>query len=317
MPEEPRDIEIAQSLCGWFIFCNFAFIYAPFIWGGGENTISMTARRKKEIRIYVVIAVALVIAAMGCAVADTPDNEEADGGDLAAARHYEGLDHAVVPGNSKSREKVYEGFSVSFNADNGTPNWVAWELLGSEVAGDIDRSDNFWQDKDLEGCPSTSDYTRSGYDRGHMCPAADQKWSVKAMTDCFVMANICPQDHALNAGAWNTLEGKERQWAQRDSAIVIIAGPVYEPSDTKRIGASRVRVPGAFFKVILAPYCEHPRAIGFVYPNMTSPGNMQNYAMSVDDVEALTGIDFFEALPDEIEEMVEREYSFSEWNRKK
>ncbi len=75
-------------------------------------------------------------------------------------------------------------------------------------------------------------------------------------------------------------------------------------------------VPSAFFKVILAPYVDKPRAIGFVYPNMSAPGNMQNYVMTVDDVEALTGYDFFSALPDEIEKEVESKASFREWNQR-
>lgn len=134
------------------------------------------------------------------------------------------------------------------------------------------------------------------------------------MEDCFVLANICPQDHALNAGAWKTLEEKERQWARRDSLIVIVAGPIYEKSDTQRIGEAGVRVPSAFFKVLLAPALDKPRAIGFVYPNMTAPGNMQNYSMTVDEVEQITGYDFFYNLPDDIENEVESKASFKEWN---
>lgn len=215
-----------------------------------------------------------------------------------------------------SQMKDYEGFRVSFNRENATPNWVAWELLGSETTGPKGRTNKFWTDSDIDNCPSTSDYTRSGYDRGHLCPAADQKWSDIAMEDCFVMSNICPQDHALNAGAWNTLENKERNWAQRDSAIVIVAGPIYQPSDNKRIGATGVRVPSAFFKVMLAPYAETPRGIGFVYPNMSSPGDMQDYAMSIDDVEQLTGLDFFHTLPDDVENEVESKFSFKDWNHR-
>ena len=136
------------------------------------------------------------------------------------------------------------------------------------------------------------------------------------MHDCFVMTNMAPQDPSLNSGAWRTLETKERLWAKRDSAIVIVAGPIYTDSDRKRIGDSGVRVPSAFFKVLLAPYTEYPRAIGFVYPNMHSPGNMADYSMSVDEVEKITGLDFFYNLPDDIEEKVERSASFKEWNRK-
>lgn len=230
-------------------------------------------------------------------------------------KHYEGLLDVTLSDGSASQVKEYEGFKLSFNKDNKTPNWVAWELLGEEVDGSEKRQDNFWQDFDIEGCPSTYDYRGSGYDRGHMCPAADQKWSAQAMYDCFVMANMCPQDHSLNAGAWNTLENKERQWAKRDSAIVIVAGPIYERSDTKRIGDAGVRVPGAFFKILAAPYADEPRGIAFVYPNMSSPGNMQEYVLTIDEVEELTGFDFLSSLPDNIEDEIESKASFREWNR--
>lgn len=96
---------------------------------------------------------------------------------------------------------------------------------------------------------------------------------------------------------------------------MIVAGPLYTPADTKRIGHAGVRVPGAFFKVLLAPYLDEPRGIAFVYPNMTAPGNMQNYAMSIDELERITGYDFFPALPDDVEEKVEATFSFKEWNR--
>lgn len=222
-----------------------------------------------------------------------------------------------MPGDILSQKKDYSGFRISFNKDNATPNWVAWELLGTETSGVKGRTNKFWKDDEIENCPVSGDYSRSGYDRGHLCPAADQKWSDKAMEDCFVMANICPQDHALNAGAWNTLENKTRSWASRDSVIYIVAGPIYESSDRTRIGQTGVRVPSAFFKVLLAPYCESPRGIGFVYPNMSAPGNMQDYAMTIDDVEKLTGFDFFHSLPDNIENEVESRFSFKEWNRRR
>lgn len=249
--------------------------------------------------------------------AEKTDVKAGEGDVPTGARHYEGLDRVVMPKETASQEKDYEGFRVSFNRDNHTPNWVAWELLGTETEGEKGRTNQFWQDSEIEGCPTTDDYKRSGYDRGHLCPAADQKWSVRAMEDCFVMANMCPQDHSLNSGAWNTLENKERSWAMRDSAIMIVAGPIYEGADRIRIGQTGVRVPGAFFKVIVAPYLDEPRGIAFVYPNMSSPGNMENYMLSIDEVEQLTGYDFFAALPDEIENKIEASSSFKEWNRRK
>ena len=230
-------------------------------------------------------------------------------------KHYPALESVMLPEGLPSQTKEYIGFTIDFNKDNHTPNYVAWELLGKETTGASGRSNQFWTDPDIEGCPSTKDYTRSGYDRGHMCPSGDQKWSQEAMEDCFVMANICPQKHEINNGAWKTLETKERQWAERDSALMIIAGPIYTEQDRERIGRMGVRVPGAFFKVLLAPYLENPRGIAFVYPNMTAPGNMQDYAMSIDDLEKILGYDFFPSLPDDIENKVESEFSFKEWNR--
>ncbi|MDE7412679.1 MAG: DNA/RNA non-specific endonuclease [Muribaculaceae bacterium] len=224
--------------------------------------------------------------------------------------------NVTIPADIPSQIKDYEGFRLSFNKDNHTPNWVAWELLASEVGGDLPRAKGFWNDPEIEGCPVTADYKNSGYDRGHLCPAADQKWSEQAMNDCFYLTNICPQNKSLNTGAWNTLENKERTWAQRDSAILIVAGPIYEKSDRERIGQTGVRVPSAFFKVLAAPYLDNPRGIAFVYPNMAAPGNMENYMMTIDEVEKITGYDFFSELPDNIENEIESKASFKEWNRR-
>ena len=259
----------------------------------------------------------------GAAAAVNNKSEKEYNGNITGIRHSsipkydtDKLMDVAIPSSLPSQIKDYEGFRVSFNKDNHTPNWVAWELTAGETQGDIPRAKNFWHDKDIKGCPVPADYKNSGYDRGHLCPAADQKWSAKAMSDCFVFANMCPQDNKLNTGAWNTLEAKERVWAQRDSAILIVAGPIYDKSDKKRIGETGVRVPGAFFKVIAAPYLDSPRGIAFIYPNMAAPGNMANYVATIDEVEALTGFDFFAALPDNIENQIESKSSFKEWNHR-
>lgn len=224
------------------------------------------------------------------------------------------LDKVTIANELPSLVKEYEGFTVDFNPQNKTPNYVAWVLQENETEGTIGRSNKFWTDTELDGCPDTRDYSRSGYDRGHMCPAGEQKWSDEAMHHSFVMANICPQKHELNTGAWKTLEDKERVWAKRDSAIVIVAGPIYDSTDKETIGQNKVRVPSAFFKVFLAPYTTPMRAIGFVYPNMKCQGNMASYAVSVDDVEKMTGFDFFSTLPDDIENDIESIVPFKDWN---
>lgn len=258
---------------------------------------------------------AFVLFLASCELSMATGSEKSKQAKPATANSTEApLDYARVPSGTPEQIVEYEGFRVSFNKENRTPNWVAWELLASETDGPFKRSDDFWCDPKVKGCPDLPDYKKSGYDRGHLCPAADQKWSAQAMHDCFSFANMVPQDHSLNSGAWQTLEKKERLWAQRDSAIVIIAGPVYQPSDTATIGFG-VRVPSAFYKVIIAPYLDRPRGIGFIYPNMSAPGDMRNYSMTIDEVEEITGIDFFPNLPDELEQKIESVTSFKEWNR--
>lgn len=330
--------KISTNLRNYKMICNFAVIFPTL------NRIFIMARRKYRNKkrgitpfgaLIMAVSVALIGigACMACksatesepeqkVVPPTPqqpsrpdDPEKPEEPTQPVADHYPALETVVLPEELDSQTKEYVGFTISFNKDNKTPNYVAWELLGSETSGENERSNKFWTDPDIEGCPEYYDYSRSGYDRGHMCPAADQKWSAQAMEDCFVMANICPQLHALNGGAWNTLENKERQWAKRDSALMIIAGPIYDKADTKRIGEAGVRVPGAFFKVLAAPYLDKPRGIAFVYPNMDSPGNMQDYAMSIDDLEKTLGYDFFPSLPDDVENTIESTFSFKEWNK--
>ena len=282
----------------------------------------MKHKKTKPTFLYFVFTAIIIIGVIGLLSSDAFSNSEpnkerkADSGAGNPNKKYEDLMSVKTPASVTSQLKDYEGFRVSFNKDNRTPNWVSWELLGTETDGAEPRYNKFWTDNEIEGCPDTKDYTNSGYDRGHMCPAADQKWSSTAMIHCFSLANMVPQEHALNNGAWKTLETKERLWAQRDSAIVIVAGPIYEKTDNKRIGNAGVRVPSSFFKVLIAPYLDEPRGIAFVYPNMSAPGNMENYVMTIRDVEKLTGYDFFYNLPDDIEEKVETVASFRDWNRR-
>ena len=210
----------------------------------------------------------------------------------------------------------YKGMTVSFNRSTHQPNWVAWELLTSETDGENSRESSFQTDPAVDGCATTDDYRNSGYDRGHMAPAGDMKWSPETMRESFLLTNICPQAGELNRGAWKKLEEKCRQRAIADSAVVIVCGPVFIPGEgIERIGTTGVAVPRKFFKVILSPYTDPPSAIGFIMPNSYVKGGMQTHAVSVDSVEALTGHDFFTALPDDVETTVEAQCDFNRWSR--
>ena len=147
-----------------------------------------------------------------------------------------------------------------------------------------------------KGCPSPQDYAGSGMDRGHLVPAGDLKWSPDAMRQSFLLTNVAPMHKALNEGGWAKLEEKVREWTVRDSALLVFTGPVVSDGDTT-LASGQVKVPSAYFKVILAPCVRPMRAIAFIYPNGHSGGRLSQYAVSVDEVERRTGLDFFPTLP--------------------
>lgn len=212
----------------------------------------------------------------------------------------------------------HEGYTVSFNRETNNPNWVAWELTAEETYGDVRRSNNFMPDPEVpqNHQVTTYDYKNSGYDRGHMCPAADMKWSVDAMRECFYMSNICPQNHSLNAGAWEKLEAACRRWAQKEGKVYIACGPIYKKGrKIVTIGQNHIiRVPDAFFKVVLSVRKGHEKAIGFYYYNDDSRQPMGDACASVDDIEEITGMNFFYNLSDELEEKVESTFKLSKWD---
>lgn len=227
------------------------------------------------------------------------------------------LQYAVIPDSLQQETVEYTGFRVSFNPEYHIPNYVAWELTGEEAKGDLPRRSKFHADMSVRGCPSLDDYRNSGFDRGHMAPAADMKWSEEAMDDSHSLVNMCPQEHSVNGGIWSTIEQKTRNWAKRDSALIVICGPILTDEMPQTIGYTGVKVPRRFFKVVLAPFAEPPRAIAFIVPNYYNTFQLDQLVCSVDDVEAITGYDFFGCLPDSIEEAVESKGNIHIWNKAK
>ena len=202
-----------------------------------------------------------------------------------------------------------------YNKDRRVPNWVAWHLTAAHLKGSVKRSDASFHEDEEVPMPRAidSDYVRSGYDRGHMCPAGDNKWSAKAMDESFLFTNVCPQAPQLNRGDWNEMEQACRKWAKENGDIYIVCGPIFYKKRAKTIGKNKVAVPDAFFKVVLTMK-GNPKAIGFIYKNGDGNRPKGDYANSVDEVERITGIDFFPALPDKIEKQVEAQCNPDDWN---
>ena len=190
------------------------------------------------------------------------------------------------------------GYITSYNSYTKLPNWVAWELNREKLVERESRTDKFLPDPDLSPAEAvtTDDYKRSGWDRGHMCPAGDNRWHWRAMQESFYMTNICPQNHNLNRGDWKELEEACRAWAQCEEGIYIVCGPVFYNQKHRTIGRDHVvTVPEAFFKVVLCLGEPRPKAIGFIFKNASGNHPLDKYVNSVDEVERITGIDFFPA----------------------
>lgn len=208
----------------------------------------------------------------------------------------------------KAKEQMikHEGFAISYNANRCIPNWVAYELTKEETYGDVERTDYFDIDPAVSGRQAHfGDYSHTGYDRGHMAPAGDMKWSKEAMDACFYLTNICPQNHALNKGDWNDLEIQCRRWARKYGKAWVVTGPIVTSKNPKTIGSHQVVVPDAFFKAVLVPKGKGYAAIAFVMDNEPGDGSLTDNIVSIDSLENLTGIDFFHALPDDVEDKVE------------
>ncbi|MCQ2607540.1 MAG: DNA/RNA non-specific endonuclease [Bacteroidales bacterium] len=218
---------------------------------------------------------------------------------------------------TKKSSQIIEhvGYTVSYNEQWHIPNWVAYELTDEEVQGTVPRkgNGNFIPDPLVSGVEiMSSDYSGSGYDRGHMAPAGDMKWSVQAMQESFYLSNICPQNPNLNSGDWRILEEKIRTWAGYYKSIYVVCGPLVD-KNPKVIGTKNIAVPSAFFKVLLRVTDSGVETIGFIFPNQAGHKPLSSYMVPVDTIEQMTGIDFFSTLPGKLEKETEKSYCAECW----
>ena len=245
------------------------------------------------------------------------EGENGYGTDKQGKAAYKVADGLEVPKKLTDRpEQILKrvAYTASYNSDLRIPNWVAWRLTGAHTRGKNKRAGvKFHEDTNVPMPRAVDfDYVRSGYDRGHLCPSADNRWDATAQEQSFLLTNVCPQDHNLNVGDWHELEILCRKWAKTYGSIYIVAGPVLFKGKHKTIGKNKVTVPEAFFKVVLCME-KKPKAIGFIYRNESGNRSKSYYVNTIDDVERITGIDFFPALPDKVESEVEATSSLDDW----
>ena len=289
--------------------------------------------RRKKLKRHEIISLISLAVAIFAAAAGTLHTAK---GEAAAA-----ADTSVEPSGGSEGERTYslpadllrhplmaapiegeirlqrEGYRASYNADNRQPNYVTWTLTPQRLQGDAKRRSSFYEDPELADDAKSllSDYSRSGYDRGHLCPAGDNKWSLTAMIESFLLSNICPQKHTLNSGDWRVLEEACRTWAaEQGDTLHMVAGPLFDREKSGWL-KKRVRIPSAFFKTIvnLRPGKEH--GIAFIYRNTTDDQPMQRAACTIDEVERLTGYDFYAELPDALQARLENQNHLPDWTK--
>jgi endonuclease G len=216
-------------------------------------------------------------------------------------------------------EKIisHTGYSFVYSEEHEQAKWIAYELTKEETNSLFERTDKFLVDPFVStGTAENSDYADSGYDRGHLAPAADMGWSASAMKESFYFSNMSPQLPGFNRGVWKRLEEMMRSWAIDNTAIYIVTGPVLT-SGLPTIGGNRVSIPNYYYKVILDYTQPEIKAIGFILPHASSSAALNSFAVSIDEVEKATGLDFFPALPDDQETKLEKEKCTPCWNWQK
>lgn len=233
--------------------------------------------------------------------------------------------------------RSFSGYTICYREEYEQPEWAAYTLTGEKLVKNASRKDNFRPDPEIStGSASLADYKGSGYDRGHLAPAADFSYSEDAMSGSFYLSNMSPQNGSFNRGIWAKLEAAVRDWAGETLITYVVTGPVLEKPANEYgfIGANEVSVPEYYYKALLFVYEDNAKvpaaltaagassdallsattsdgqqvwlyAAGYLLPNEKSGADLASFMVSIDDIEARTGLDFFSLLPDVYEDALE------------
>ena len=211
---------------------------------------------------------------------------------------------------------AHDAYTFSYSEKHEQAEWVAYELKRSDLSRNDFERPYFNEDKSVKTKSADwRNYKDSGYDRGHLCPAGDRRYSYEAYNETFLTSNISPQDPEFNAGIWNLLEQKVRYWAEKYDGVYVVTGGVLK-GNLNTIGYEKVSVPNEFYKIVVDITDDNYKAIAFIIPNKPSSKSFYEYVVSIDEIEAKTGIDFFPNLPDSIEDKMEQTIDIKAWGRK-
>lgn len=220
----------------------------------------------------------------------------------------------VLPESNNSCQRInHTAFSLCYNEAHEQAEWVAYMHTASRTQKEVERTDKFLKDPKVKsGSANHADYKNSGYDRGHLAPAGDMAYNNIAMRESFYYSNMSPQVPSFNRGIWKRLEEQIRKWAVIYDTIYIATGPVLR-SGLPYIGPNKVSVPEFYYKAVLVYSHQCIQSTAFLLRNESSTEELQQYAISIDSLELLTGIDFFSSLPDNVEKLTESQVFINDW----
>lgn len=219
-----------------------------------------------------------------------------------------------LPSSTTNQIIRHDYYTLSYSEKHEQAEWVAYELKKNYVKNNDFKRPYFIEDPKVKtGSADWRNYKKSGYDKGHLCPAGDMEFALKAYYDTFFTSNISPQLHDFNGGIWNRLEQKVRYWATKYDGIYVVTGGILHPS-LQTIGKEKVSVPNYFYKILLDYSNGQYRMIAFLVPSKKSDKPLYDFVVSVDTVEKMTGIDFFPKLDDKIENNLEKASNYKAWS---
>ena len=222
----------------------------------------------------------------------------------------------LLPTSTTHQIVKHNYFTLSYSEPNEQAEWVYYELTSDMLRGKQKRTDDYRPDEKVTTISAQlEDYRGSGYDRGHLCPAGDMKLNHESMSESFYLSNMSPQSKDFNSGIWNDLEEQVRRWVLTTGRLYVVTGGVLTANKGK-IGSNGVSIPRNYYKVIYDPR-RQGNMIAFLMPNENSTKPLQQFVVSVDSLENLTGIDFFSTLPDSIESLLESEIDMLGWFKSK
>lgn len=232
----------------------------------------------------------------------------------SAVVNYDTTAFDYLPSSTNNQIVVHDNYTLSYMEEYEQAEWVAYELKKEDISNSNFNRPFFIEDSKVKtGSADWKNYKRSGFDKGHLCPAGDRKYTKKAFDETFLTSNISPQKHGFNDGVWNRLEQKVRYWATKYDNVYVVTGGLLEKGLTT-IGKEDVAVPNYFYKVILDNSNGNFKMIGFLVPAIDSDEPLYSFVVPVDEIEKRTGIDFFPKLDDKSEVILEKNSDYKSWS---